>query len=128
MQLPGRLAAFGMSGRFRPLAAWRERRFAAECCRSLLGHYQRIAANHPELSGVALYLQIVAAHLGGDAAVARRVIEGAEESYAIWPVARALNFRDVVHYLAVIGYCHGNGVAVTSDVRPVIDAVIPHAL
>jgi hypothetical protein len=128
MLLPGRLATFGARGHFSPLAAWRERRFAAECCRRLLGLCQRIAADHPELTGVALYLKVVAAHLGGDAAVARRVIEGAEESYASWPVERALKFRDVVHYLAVVGYCHGNGVAVSTDVRPVIDAVIPHAL
>ena len=128
MPLAASSSRLQVAGPYRLLVAWRERRFAAACCRSLLGLYQRIAADHPELSGVALYLQVVAAHLGGDAAVARRVIEGAEESYAIWPVARALNFRDVVHYLAVIGYCHGNGVAVSTDVRPVIDAVIPHAL
>ena len=73
---------------------------------------------------------VVAEHLGGDVAAAARVIEGAEASYAVWPVSRALTFRDVVHYLAVTSYCHAHGAhaAISSDVRPVIDAVIPHTL
>lgn len=119
-----------LGSRFGPIAAWRERRFAADCCHELLALYQCVAAGHPHLSGALLYVQVVAAHLGGDATVAARVIAAAEESYAIWPVARALTFRDVVHYLAVTGYgrAQGKDVAASTDLRPVIDAVIPREL
>jgi hypothetical protein len=114
-------------GPYRLLAAWRERRFAAICCRRLLALLKRVAAAQPGLQGAALYRQVVAQHLGGDVTAAARVIDGAEASYAIWPVSRALTFRDVVHYLAVTGYCHAQGghAAISSDVRPMIDAVIP---
>jgi hypothetical protein len=117
-------------GFFTFITAWRERQYAADCCRELLGLHEVVAHHHPQLSGVELYRHIVVAHIGGDAQVADTLLHRAQESYATWPVRRALNFRDVVHYLAVSGYwaLHRGRRWICSDIRGVINAAIPHQL
>ena len=117
-------------GFFTFLTAWRERRFAAECCRDLLSLHRAMVQRHPQLGGVELYRHIVVAHVGGDAQVADILLHRAQESYATWPVHRALNFRDVVHYLAVSGYwaVHRGRRWICSDIRGVVNAAIPHQL
>jgi hypothetical protein len=89
---------------FNVLTAWRERRFAAECCRELMRVHRVVAASHSHVAGVELYRLVVAAHVGGDPAVTEALLDRAQESDALWPAPRALTFRDVVHYLAVSGF------------------------
>lgn len=117
-------------GLFSFLAAWSERRFAAQCCRELLQLHSTISAHHANLAGVDLYRMIVTAHVGGDAAAADHVLHRAQESYALWPVPRALTFRDVAHYLAVSGYwaLHRGRRWTSPDIRRFIDASIPSHL
>lgn len=112
------------------VAAWRERRFAAGCCRELMSLHREVSSGHPASAGVELYRLIVAAHVGGDAGMAATLLERAQESYALWPVPRALTFRDVVHYLAVSGYwaMHHGQRWIRSDIRRVIDASVPRHL
>ena len=110
--------------------AWSERRFAAEYCRQLMCVQQAVAANHPDLAGMDLYRLVVAAHIGCDPGSTETLLDRAQESYALWPVPRALTFRDVVHYLAVSGYwaLHHGKRWICSDVRRVIDSSIPRHL
>ena len=117
-------------GAFTFVSAWRERRFAAGCCRELLALHQATAARHAQVKGVALYRLVVAAHVGGDAAAADLLLRRARESYALWPEPRALTFRDVAHYLSVSGYwaLHRGRRWVCSDIRRVVDTLIPHHL
>lgn len=117
-------------GVFNLLSAWRERRFAAACCRELLALHRATATRHADAKGLALYRLVVAAHVDADAATADTLLRRAQESYATWPVQRALNFRDVAHYLSVSGYwaAHRGRRWVCSDIRRVVDAVIPHQL
>ncbi|HEX4584529.1 MAG TPA: hypothetical protein VH183_06845 [Burkholderiaceae bacterium] len=111
---PTRLpAARRPPGRVRRLLAplllgWRERRHAAKASRELLELYRTVAAIHPRLGKHDLYRRIVMARQGGSAASADAVLARAAESYATWPVERALTFRDVVHYLAVTDYLATN--------------------
>jgi hypothetical protein len=100
-------------GRLRRLLAplmlgWRERHHAAKASRELLALYRTVAAIHPRLGKQDLYRRIVMARLGGSAAAADAVLARAAESFATWPVERALTFRDVVHYLAVSDYLATN--------------------
>ncbi len=83
------------------LARWREKRFALTCCREMLELYHAVARSRPELSGEALYRHVVAQRLGADGPAAAEMIRGAAQSYASWPVERALTFRDVVRYVVV---------------------------
>jgi hypothetical protein len=112
------------------LAAWRERRFAAECCRKLMRLHSATVSSHPGSSRADLYRLIVSAHVGGDAHAADALLERAQESYALWPVPHALTFRDVAHYLAVSGYwaAHRGQRWICSDIRRVIDASVPRHL
>jgi YHS domain-containing protein len=114
-------------GLYALLRAWRERRFARLCCRELLRLHKSIAARHPELAGDRLYRQVVAARIGGDPGAADAVIERAARSYAIWPVERALTFRDVVHYLAVSEFMASRRGTpwVHAGMKRVVDASIP---
>jgi hypothetical protein len=120
------------AGAYHPLAwllAWRERRSAGDCCRELLKLHEAVRAREPRLAGRALYRQIVALRLG-DAAAADHVLERAEDSFAVWPVSRALNFRDVTHYLAVSEFIasHAGARWMHADIRRVVDSTIPHHL
>ena len=117
-------------GVFTLVSAWRERRFAASCCRDLLALHHSTAARHAQARGLDLYRLVVAAHVEGDASAADTLLRRAEESYAMWPVRRALTFRDVAHYLAVSGYwaLHRGRRWVCSDIRHVVEAVIPQHL
>jgi transposase len=106
--------------RDRPSASWvrrllrplfvglRERRHAAKTSRELLKLYREVAAARPGLKKQELYRSIVMARAGGAAAAADEVLVRAAESFATWPVERALKFRDVVHYLAVSDYLASN--------------------
>ena len=86
----------------------RERRHAAKTSRELLKLYRRVASARPDLKKQELYQSIVMVHAGGTAAAADQVLARAAESFATWPVERALKFRDVVHYLAVSDYLASN--------------------
>ncbi len=109
------------------LLAWEERRNAAACCKDLMQVREALLQQQPELSGRALYGAVVAQHLGGDAAAAERVLQHAEESYAIWPVTRALSLRDVAHYLAVaeLNAAHEGVPWVHAGTRRLVNATIP---
>jgi len=117
-------------GPFSWLLAWRERRFAARCARELLKLHQGLSTRYPELKGKSLYRRVVAARLHDDDLAAEAVLQHAEQSFAIWPVERALNFRDVVHYLAVSQFMalHGDAHWVYADMKRIVDAIIPHQL
>ena len=117
-------------GVFTFLSAWRERRFAAGCCRELLALHHATAVRHAGAKGLDLYRLVVLAHVGGDETTADLLLRRAHESYAMWPERRALTFRDVVHYLAVSGYWaqHRGRRWVCSDIRRVVDSAIPHQL
>lgn len=125
-------ANFGIPDPWQMLVAWRERRFVRACCTRLLALYRQAALAQPGLVGEPLYRQVVAASLGGDSPLVDDVIQGARVSYAHWPEERELRFRDVVHYLAVSGYCRAQGRGgkawLRSNIVGVIDAEIPAEL
>lgn len=106
---------------------WHERRFTVRRCRELLHLLHQVAEQHPGLSGLPLYRQLLAAHLAGDAASVEAALARAEESFARWPVSRELQFRDVAHYLSVAEYLalHTGRPHLQSDIRRVVDETIP---
>jgi YHS domain-containing protein len=111
------------------LIAWRERRFAATCARQMLELHHDVVMRYPLLQGPDLYRRIVAQRVGDDAA-AQAVLQHAEQSFAIWPAERALNYRDVVHYLAVSEFVatHRDAHWVYADMKRIVESVIPQGL
>jgi hypothetical protein len=87
------------------LLAWRERRFANKRCKELLALHAKVAAEQPALSREALYREVVMRRVRCTDLQADDIIDSARDSYAEWPVRRALRLRDVAHYLIVCEYC-----------------------
>lgn len=117
----------GAAGPFTWLLAWRERRFAAECAHTLMKIHREQSVRYPGVQGEMLYRRIVANHLGGDHAAVDAVLRFARQSFAIWPTERELNFRDVVHYLAVSQFmaAHGHARWVYADMKRIVHAIVP---
>jgi hypothetical protein len=109
------------------LAGWRERRHTARLSRRLLQAYRRAVAAYPELQRRALYLHIVIGYLGCPPSAADEVLDSAEQSFAAWPVQRALRFQDVVHYLAVTEYTATTGWA-QGNLGSVVASMVPKDL
>jgi hypothetical protein len=109
------------------LLGWRERRYTARISRRLLEAYRHAAAAYPGLQRRALYLHIVIGYLGCAPSMADEVLESAEQSFAAWPVQRALRFQDVVHYLAVTEYTATTGWT-QENLGRVVASVVPRHL
>jgi hypothetical protein len=109
------------------LRTWRERLYAHRCCRQLRKLHDQVCATEPTLQGLALYSRVVQKYLGCDEGAAARVLSGAEESFAAWPEPRMLTFRDVAHYLTVVGLSQEPGRPgwIESDIRPIISRSVP---
>ena len=112
------------------LFAWRERRFVSNVCRDMLRLHAETASNHPELVGRPLYHHIVAARNGGSKLVADAILDRAGQSFAEWPASRPLNFRDVVHYVAVLEFVATKRSAhwIHADLKRLVSEAIPRAL
>ena len=112
------------------LLAWRERRFTRGVCRDMLRLHAATTSRYPGLLGPELYHRIVAARNNGSQRVADAILERAGQSFAEWPTSRPLNFRDVVHYVAVLEFVAVNKSAhwIHADLKRVVSEAIPHAL
>lgn len=128
--LPEGMDLQGERGPFTWLLARRERRYARDCAREMLKLHREFNTRYPELKGHSLYRRVVARRLDGNDLVAEAVLHHATQSFAIWPVERELNFRDVVHYLAVSQYVamHPGARWVHADIKRVVDELIPAQL
>jgi hypothetical protein len=88
-------------------AATAERHYARRASEQMLDLYRKERREHPDLNGWALYEAVAARRLGDQPRMsAAEVVRRAEESFADWPVARAVRFRDVVHYMIFDEYMH----------------------
>jgi YHS domain-containing protein len=128
--LSGVLPGSGLLDFLAGLFPWRERRFARRVSRELLKLYRIVAAGHPGLHGRDLYRKIVIARTRADPEAAEALIDQAEESFAAWPVPRALTFCDVVHLIAVSEFLrsHGNSPWIHVNVGHEVASQIPHNL
>jgi transposase-like protein len=113
------------------IVGWQEKQYAAKTSRELLKLYGKISSERPGITKLELYRQIVMARTGGTLAAANAVLARATESFATWPVERALTFRDVVHYLAVSDYLATNAEAADwtrENLGRVVASLIPENL
>ena len=112
------------------LLAWREQRFAARVSRDLLRLHSVVSSRHPELKGRDLYRRILADRMGDDATGIEAILQGAELTFAQWPVARELKFVDVVHYLAASEFLatHPGSRWIHADMKQIVASRIPRDL
>ena len=118
----GKLRMWGL------LTATLERRQAQRVCVEVLRLYLEVERELPHLSGHARYAEVVARRIESDLHAAQAVLERAAASFAEWPLARNLTFRDVVHYLAASECLEDNPQAVGLRIQlpDIVARHIPH--
>jgi hypothetical protein len=96
----------------------------------MLEWHQRVRGEKPELTGRALYQQVIVRRLGLDVEATRGVLQRAYQSFCEWPLVRTLRFRDVVQYVVVDEYLrsHPTDLGTYTDMGKVVAYVIPHNL
>lgn len=107
-----------------------ERRYARRASRGVLDIYWQVRGAHPELTGKALYTEVVATHSRTDQKAAGAIVLKAEQSFAEWPKQRDLMFRDVVAYLVFDEFMrsHPSSHGTRADMRRVAAKIIPSNL
>ncbi|HSD73345.1 MAG TPA: hypothetical protein VLB75_01165 [Steroidobacteraceae bacterium] len=122
--------------RFKPIAflasliPMTEKRYARRAGRSVLDVYWQVRKAHPELTGKALYTEVVAARSHTEPEAARTILSKAEQSFAEWPRQRDLIFLDVVAYLVFDEFMRSHPLqrGTCADMRRVIAKIIPSNL
>jgi hypothetical protein len=107
-----------------------EKWYAWRTSREMLGWYQRVRGEQPQLTGKSLYQQIIVGRSGLDDEAARGVLRRANRRFCEWPFARKLRFRDVVHYVVIDEYLqsHITNLGTHTDIGRVVARLIPHDL
>jgi hypothetical protein len=107
-----------------------ERSYARRASLKVLETYRKVHAGRPDLSGKALYGEVIVSDAAMDARTAQALIRSAEQSFTEWPVARNLRFQDVVHYLVYDAYMreYTSRHWTLADIGQVVASVIPRDL
>ncbi|HEX4583670.1 MAG TPA: hypothetical protein VH183_02490 [Burkholderiaceae bacterium] len=114
------------------LSSKKEEEIARKLSLQALDGFEVVHRQAPALGGEPLYERILSTRLGVDGAVARELVESARETYAEWPVTRAVRFRDVVLYLIVDRCLKGQAPDsehwIHGEIRPIVRSIIPQNL
>jgi hypothetical protein len=108
--------------RFSFLSAMREVQHVKRTCRECLKIYRRIRQEKAGSTADERYAYVVAERTGADPNGVKSIMRHVEESFAVWPNERAVNFRDVVQYLAITECLKES--ASQSGVRAEVSAVV----
>jgi hypothetical protein len=116
--------------RFGFFSAMREVKHVKRTCRECLQLYRSAAREKADSIAVERYAYVVARRTGADANGVKTIMRRVEESFAVWPNERPVNFRDVVQYLAITE-CLSESVSesgVRAEVTSVVSKLIPAEL
>jgi hypothetical protein len=80
--------------------AGRERHEIRRICVESLKLYRQVEMEMPQASDAERYASVIERRGVADPGAVRKLMRRAE-IFASWPVKRPLNFRDIVHYIAV---------------------------
>ena len=121
----------GKSGRWlgRLLQPWADRRFARTESQRALLLYDQVHQERPDLQGHVLYEEIVRRCPGASSGCAVQIVRRAQDSFAAWPAARDVRFRDVVAYMVIDRLIVDRHRTNTSaEVERVVSRLIPRAM
>jgi hypothetical protein len=108
----------------------RERLFARRIVKRLLKSHAAIRAARPELSGTALYREVLLHSGSVDATQINRWLVDAEDSVDEWtaPGRQELGLREVAHFLVMSRYQHKGKPGATISFGAIVNALIPDHL
>ncbi len=113
--------------RFGFLSTMREIHHVKRACRECLQLYRRVQREKAGSTATERYAYVVAGRTGADTNGVNAIIRRVEESFAVWPTERPVNFRDVVQYLAITE-CLSEAMSesgVRAEVSSVVAKLIP---
>jgi len=109
------------------LLAMKERMFARRAVRRLLRAHSKMSDARPDLSGKALYKEILR-HTGQvDEVHLDEMLRQAEHSVDEWtaPGRTGLRFREVVHYFVFSKYISAGNRGTIVSLRSIVDTLVP---
>ena len=112
------------------LVSIRERLFARRVVKQLLRSHAAVRATRPDLSGTALYREVLLHSGAVDAADVNRWLVDAEDSVDAWtaPGRQELGLREVAHFLVMSRYRDKGKPGARISFGAVVNALIPENL
>jgi len=112
------------------LQAMREKRFAKRIVRRLLKSYSVVSARNPELSGKALYAEVLSHAQQIDPSAVEQILLQAEDSVDAWTTGgmETLGFRPIAHFFVMSQYQATGRVGTVVSFREIVYSLVPEDL
>lgn len=112
------------------LLAIKETQFAKRRTRRMLKSHKKISASHPDLSGKALYREVLLHTKMVDPSEVDKTLSQAEDSAAEWGAYAndGLGFRQVVHFVVTSQYRETGNEGTVVSFRDIVYSLIPASL
>lgn len=109
------------------LRAMKEKRFAKRTVKRLLNTRLATKTENPDLSGKALYKEVLLLTRQVDESRADQILRRAEESMDEWtaPGRNELGFREVVHCFILSQYLAAGHRGTVVSLREIVDVMVP---
>ncbi len=110
--------------------AFKEKRFAKRVIRRLLQRYSAVSAENPDLSGRALYREILLRTQQIDPLLVDQMLQQAEDSIDRWTASGrdGLGFREVAHYFTLSLYQSTGRKGTVVSFGQIVNSLIPENL
>jgi hypothetical protein len=107
--------------------AIRERRFAERVVKRLLKSYSVVSAEQPDLSGEALYREVLLHNQQVDSSRVDQILWQAEDSVDDWTAQAkgGLGFRQIAHFVVMSLYREKGNVGSVISFRDIVYSLIP---
>lgn len=105
----------------------KERHFAKRWGKQLLKAHSTVSAARPDLTGKALYKEILLHTQQVDEFRAAAILLEAEDSIDDWtaPGRKKLRFRELVHYFVFVQYLEAGHEGSIVSMKDIIDSLVP---
>ena len=115
-----------MTTRAHMFLAFREKRFAKRIARRLLNSHSIVTARSPDLTGTALYREVLVHSKEIGSSDVEQFLQQAEDSVDIWTTdsTQKLGFREVVHFLVMSKYKAAGHVGALVSFREIVYSLI----
>lgn len=112
------------------ILAIKEKRFAKRIIKRLLKSHSIVSARNSELSGHALYREVLLHTENVDPSRVDQVLQQAEDSIDLWTTSNIhrLGFRHVVHFVVMSQYRAAGNIGTVISFRDIVYSMIPEEL
>ena len=119
----------GFSG-WQFLLELKEKRFARQQIKELLDAYSAVKSQQPDLTGVALYKEVLLNTQDVNPARVDQILSQAEDSVDEWtsPGRTGMGFREVAHFFITAQYIDSGRTGTVVSFREIVNALIPAEL